>query len=162
MDFIGYSVHVELTNGSSLEGTVSHIDSHTQLLTLKNVNVNTNGRSQQLPIYGVAGVDIKDLSIIASTSTSNTQQLYNIQSNVNTFENGRPPSNSTTPAPNNVANPVLPQSQTQPSTIYSNSPFSDPAIISYSQVPIQQAYPLSSPYGISRASSPYVVCIIKI
>jgi small nuclear ribonucleoprotein (snRNP)-like protein len=34
--FIGYSVHVELTNGSTLEGTVSHIDSHTQLLTLKN------------------------------------------------------------------------------------------------------------------------------
>lgn len=34
--FIGYSVHVELANGSSLEGTVSHIDSHTQLLTLKN------------------------------------------------------------------------------------------------------------------------------
>ena len=148
--FIGFSVHVELTNGSSLEGTVSHIDSHTQLLTLKNgwhftlfldnlfysfqyfltvfywiiVNVNTNGRSQQLPIYGVAGTDIKDLSIIASTSPSNIQQL---QSNVNSFENGRSPSKSTTPASNNVVNP---QSQIQPSTIYSNSPFSDPAIIS--------------------------------
>jgi hypothetical protein len=86
-----------------------------------------------LPIYGVAGADIKDLRIIASTSTSsNPQHLYHVQSNVNNFENGRPPSKSTTPAPNNIVNPVLAQSQTQPSTIYLNSPFSDPAIISVS------------------------------
>ncbi|CAB4422958.1 unnamed protein product [Rhizophagus irregularis] len=154
--FIGYSVHVELANGSSLEGTVSHIDSHTQLLTLKNVNVKYNGHSQQWSIYGVAGADIKDLKIITSNSTSNTQQPYHVHSNVNTFENGGPSSKSDTPAPNNVVNPILTQSQ-QPSTIYSNSPFPDPAIISYSPAPIQQqSYPLSSPYGVSRASSPYV------
>ncbi|CAB4423279.1 unnamed protein product [Rhizophagus irregularis] len=48
-------------------------------------------------------------------------------------------------------------SKSTPSTIYSNSPFPDPAIISYSPAPIQQqSYPLSSPYGVSRASSPYV------
>ncbi|CAG8750353.1 2319_t:CDS:2, partial [Funneliformis caledonium] len=151
--FIGLSVHVEHTNGSSIEGTVSHIDSHTQLLTLKNVNINSNGRFQQLPIYGVAGTDIKDLTIIASTSTANIQQQRHVQSSVNTFENGKSPSISTTPAPNNVVNQVL-----AIQTSSTMSPFSDPAIISYSQVPttFQQSNPLSSPYGISRATSPYV------
>lgn len=93
------------------------------------VNVKYNGHSQQWSIYGVAGADIKDLKIISSNSTSNTQQPYHVHSNVNTFENGGPSSKSDTPAPNNVVNPILTQSQ-QPSTIYSNSPFPDPAIIS--------------------------------
>jgi len=77
-----------------------------------------------LPIYGVAGTDIKDLTIIASTSTANIHQPRHVQSNVNTFENGKQPSISTTPASNNVVNQVLAiQSSTMP-------PFSDPAIIS--------------------------------
>jgi hypothetical protein len=94
------------------------------------VNVKFNGHSQQCSIYGVAGADIKDLKIISSNSTSNAQQPYHVHSNVNTFENGRAPSKSTTPAPNNVVNSILAQSQVQPSTIYPNSPFLDPAIIS--------------------------------
>ncbi|CAG8777976.1 7033_t:CDS:2, partial [Ambispora leptoticha] len=105
--FIGLSVHVELGNGSSLEGTVSHIDSHTQLLTLKNVKLYNNGRFQQLAIYGVAGTEIKDLQIIASNQLNQSnisQQQRQVQPPYNNAKNLEPvklPSTNSISATNN-------------------------------------------------------------
>ncbi|CAG8506454.1 6629_t:CDS:10, partial [Dentiscutata heterogama] len=133
--FIGLSVHVELGNGSSLEGTVSHIDSHTQLLTLKNVKLFNNGRTQQLAIYGVAGTDIKDLQILASNplNQSNISQQRQIQTPYNNainLETAKLPSQNSISTPNNATKYETIQNQLHSSSLLSRSPFTDPAIIS--------------------------------
>ncbi|CAG8685006.1 11885_t:CDS:2, partial [Gigaspora rosea] len=133
--FIGLSVHVELGTGSSLEGTVSHIDSHTQLLTLKNVKLHNNGRTQQLAIYGVAGTDIKDLQIIASNQVnqSNISQQRQIQppyNNAINLETTKLPSQTSISTTNNATKYETIQNQLHSSSLLSRSPFTDPAIIS--------------------------------
>ncbi|CAG8611351.1 7765_t:CDS:2, partial [Racocetra fulgida] len=117
--FIGLSVHVELGNGSSLEGTVSHIDSHTQLLTLKN-----------------AGTEIKDLQIIASNQLNQSnisQQQRQVQPPYNNAKNLEPvklPSTNSISATNNSTKYETIQNQLYSSGLLSKSPFTDPAIIS--------------------------------
>ncbi|CAG8708854.1 10307_t:CDS:2, partial [Scutellospora calospora] len=121
--FIGLSVHVELGSGTSLEGTVSHIDSHTQLLTLKSVKLNNNGRIQQLAIYGVAGTDIKDLQILSSNQlnqSNNSQQQRQVQppyNNSKTLETAILPSKNAVPASNNVTKYGTTQNQINSSNL---------------------------------------------
>ncbi|CAG8637992.1 7096_t:CDS:10 [Dentiscutata erythropus] len=134
--FIGLSVQVELSNGSSLEGTVSHIDSHTQLLTLKNVKLFNNGRTQQLAIYGVAGTDIKDLQILASNPlnqsniSSQQRQIQTPYNNAINLETAKLPSQNSISTPNNATKYETIQNQLHSSNLLSRSPFTDPAIIS--------------------------------
>ncbi|KAF0457890.1 YjeF N-terminal domain-like protein [Gigaspora margarita] len=157
--FIGLSVHVELGNGSSLEGTVSHIDSHTQLLTLKNVKLHNNGRTQQLAIYGVAGTDIKDLQIITSNQVnqSNISQQRQIQppyNNAINLETAKLPSQTSISTPNNATKYETIQNQLHSSSLLSRSPFTDPAIISY--IPQHSSTSPVNSYGLLRTSPLYV------
>ncbi|RUS29962.1 hypothetical protein BC938DRAFT_480009, partial [Jimgerdemannia flammicorona] len=62
--FLGLTVSLTLNSGVSLEGIVSHIDQHTQQLTLKDVSKIPGFPPQPYPTYGVPGTDIKDLQIL--------------------------------------------------------------------------------------------------
>ncbi|KAI8374378.1 YjeF N-terminal domain-containing protein [Radiomyces spectabilis] len=65
--FIGVRVAVTLHSGLRLDGTVSHIDTTTQQMTLNDVNLHFPGlASHRTPIYGVVGTDIKDLEVLPS------------------------------------------------------------------------------------------------
>ncbi|CAG8632654.1 1062_t:CDS:2, partial [Acaulospora colombiana] len=128
--FIGLGVRVELNNSSSLEGIVSHIDSHTHLLTLKNVKLDNkeSGRTQQLAIYGVSGTDIKDIQILSNQQNTFQQQrpAQPSQNNVKNTGDAKPFSKSNTPDLNNNE---ITQSQMLTTALLPRSPFTDPAII---------------------------------
>ncbi|CAJ0635619.1 5064_t:CDS:10 [Entrophospora sp. SA101] len=128
-NFIGATLQVELTNGSSLEGIVSHIDSHTQLLTLKDVTFNSNdGNTEKKAFYGVPGTDIKDLKIIkASYNLNNNIITEPINSNTATSNKAASSSSSSSIYSSTTTVPT-----SQQNVLLSKSPFSDPAIISYS------------------------------
>ncbi|CAG8525228.1 6371_t:CDS:10, partial [Acaulospora morrowiae] len=148
--FIGLGVHVELSNGSSLEGTVSHIDPHTQLLTLKNVkldNKNT-GCIQQLAIYGVPGTDIKDLQILSNQQSTFQQKPPEqpSQNNVKNAEDAKSYSKSNTPVLKNISAHEITQNRVLPTALLPNSPFTDPAIIS---VVFSRAFDITAPVDFS-------------
>ncbi|CAJ0755594.1 17893_t:CDS:10 [Entrophospora sp. SA101] len=126
-NFIGATLQVELTNGSSLEGIVSHIDSHTQLLTLKDVTFNSNdGNTEKKAFYGVPGTDIKDLKIIkASYNLNNNIITEPINSNTATSNKAASSSSSSSIYSSTTTVPT-----SQQNVLLSKSPFSDPAIIS--------------------------------
>lgn len=74
--FLGLRVSIVLNTGLSLEGQVSHIDSDSQLLTLKDVLIFIPGQAtQRTPLYGVTGSDIKDLQILPEASTVAPQNI---------------------------------------------------------------------------------------
>jgi len=152
-NFIGATLQVELTNGSSLEGIVSHIDSHTQLLTLKDVTFDSNdGNTEKRAFYGVPGTDIKDLKIIkASYNPNNNIITEPINSNTTTSNKAASSSSSSSIYSSTTTVPT-----SQQNVLLSKSPFSDPAIISYSS----QAPNIVSPnnpliVNLSRTTSPF-------
>ncbi|KAG2181476.1 hypothetical protein INT44_008289 [Umbelopsis vinacea] len=74
--FLGLRVSIVLNTGLSLEGQVSHIDSDSQLLTLKDVLIFIPGQAtQRTPLYGVTGSDIKDLQILPEASSVAPQNI---------------------------------------------------------------------------------------
>ncbi|CAG8438131.1 567_t:CDS:10 [Ambispora leptoticha] len=131
--FIGLDVHVVLSDNSWVEGTVSHINQDTQLLTLKNVTYNLNGHTLQQAIYGVAGANIKDLSILPTTRTSKPppSQISAHTSELKNYAETKKLSNGVEIIQINNSNPLTAQNNGQSSKALPRSPFSDPAIISF-------------------------------
>lgn len=65
-DFLGLVVKITLLNGTIYQGTVSHLDTSQQILTLLDA-FSSHAPSLRVPMVQVRGVDIADLSIIPAT-----------------------------------------------------------------------------------------------
>ncbi|KAJ3414746.1 enhancer of mRNA decapping [Chytridiales sp. JEL 0842] len=63
--FIGLDVRLFLKDSNTLiDGRVISIDEHTQMISLANALVNSNGSTQMLPLHYVPGANIRDLKIL--------------------------------------------------------------------------------------------------
>ncbi|KAG9293737.1 hypothetical protein G9A89_019074 [Geosiphon pyriformis] len=155
--FIGLGVHVVLSNDSWVEGTVSHIDQHTQLLTLKNALVNSNGHSQQRAIYGVAGTDIQDLQILPAARPPSNPSLRRSSQAPGSYliETTKITNGGTLNSINNPKTSISHHHE-QSSKIFPQSHFVDPAIISISQAPTNVTNNSSNSYILSSSSPTYL------
>ncbi|CAO3570226.1 unnamed protein product [Mortierella alpina] len=165
--FIGLSVKVLMTNGTSLKGHVADVDPNTQQLMLQDVVIQLAEERavRVMPAFSVAGGEIKDLQVLptqpsvqppphrsaspalssTSTSTAATITTKNQQHHLNAQQQYLQPEHilAPLPAPSPSQLPAHPRPSAATSiTSRKNTPgipYHDPAIISFkpSSSPVQ-------------------------
>ncbi|KAJ3162212.1 enhancer of mRNA decapping [Irineochytrium annulatum] len=114
--FVGLDVQLFLRNGTTISGNVKEIDQDTQMLTLSDVTILSNGKSRQLSSHHVPGAEIADLQLRPKAPKTAQQEAPHIT--MPPQQHAGPPSTAsvTTPTsanPHALPQPLPPQQQQQ-------------------------------------------------